>query len=345
LTTKNFQALPPLVVNTHGWVKGFGLDLLADTLKMLSPTHYVHILSSNPRRNLPHGVFWAVPPPPRGAGEDGFNTADGGTGQQQQMMPVMFDLPAIDPPFCGNGDGTGPHHWRGEAAPGLGSNGNHSEATTPVGQQGGFKRAPPAPPAAVEQRALHWISFAQRCVTVHSDSDSSGGAVAMVERGSSAEEVGDQLASATPYAISLSDVYVKVIHTSVLPSQLAYALNGAIVGLCGKTQHGGITGSSSTSGNIRVSGSLGGGLAPCLGLGLVRTADGASGKLYIVSPLSLEELENVDLIEIGRLELPPALLQTGKFISPYLALHSLSTAGTGAGAIKSRNNLMRSGQR
>lgn len=332
-------------MNTHGWVKGFGFDLLVDTLRMLNPTHYVHILSSNPQKNLPHGVFWAVPPPPPpDTGEDYGKIFTKGARQQlqqqlQQMMPIMFELPAINPPFSGNGDGTGPPRGRGEATAGLGRSGNESEATmTPAGQPGGSKRAPPAPPAAVEQRALHWIAFAQRCVAAHSGSPSAitdAGAVAMVESGSSAEEVGDQLASAIPCTISLSDIYVKVIHTAVLSSQLAYALNGAIVGLCGK-QHG--SGGGGGDGPLS-------GLAPCLGLGLVRTADGASGKLYVLSPLSLEELENVELLEIGRLELPPAMLQTGKFLSPYLALHSLSTAGTGAGANKSRNNLMRLGQR
>jgi polynucleotide 5'-hydroxyl-kinase GRC3/NOL9 len=340
---------PPLVVNTHGWVKGFGFDLLVDTLRTLSPTHYVHILSSNPRRNLPHGVFWAVPPPPL-AGED--ISSINGTGssqqqQQQQMMPVMFDLPAIDPPFNANGGaGGGPRGGRETTA----GSGHESEAnTTPIGPQGTSRRpaAKAAPPAAVEQRALHWVSFAQRCIKAHSLSDTSppaaAAAAALTEKSdmfinSCAEEVGDQLASAIPYVISLSDVYIRVIHTSILPEQLAYALNGAIVGLCGKQHQGTGSGVGSNYGSYDS-------LAPCLGLGLVRTADGSSGKLYILTPLSLEELENVETIEIGRLELPPALLQTGKFLSPYLALHSLSTAGTGAGAIKSRNNLMRSGQR
>jgi polynucleotide 5'-hydroxyl-kinase GRC3/NOL9 len=30
---------PPLVVNTHGWVTGFGLDLLTEVLRLLQPTY------------------------------------------------------------------------------------------------------------------------------------------------------------------------------------------------------------------------------------------------------------------------------------------------------------------
>lgn len=34
---------PPLVVNTHGWVKGLGLELLAHVLRVVQPTHLVHV--------------------------------------------------------------------------------------------------------------------------------------------------------------------------------------------------------------------------------------------------------------------------------------------------------------
>ncbi len=47
---------------------------------------------------------------------------------------------------------------------------------------------------------------------------------------------------------------------------------------------------------------------------------------------------------MGRLELPPELLQGGGFVSPYLSIGSIAAAGTGAGAIKSRNNLLRAAQ-
>lgn len=33
------QLLPPLVINTPGWITGLGLDLLADVLRCAGPTH------------------------------------------------------------------------------------------------------------------------------------------------------------------------------------------------------------------------------------------------------------------------------------------------------------------
>ncbi len=49
-------------------------------------------------------------------------------------------------------------------------------------------------------------------------------------------------------------------------------------------------------------------------------------------------------MQVGRLELPPELLQGGAFASPYLSIGSIAAGGTGAGVIKSRNNLLRAAQ-
>lgn len=48
----------PLIVNTPGWVKGIGYDLLVDILKCIGPTHVVKINISSRSKNLPAGAFW-----------------------------------------------------------------------------------------------------------------------------------------------------------------------------------------------------------------------------------------------------------------------------------------------
>lgn len=83
---------------------------------------------------------------------------------------------------------------------------------------------------------------------------------------------------------------------------------------------------------------------PCLGLGIVRAADARRRRLLILTAVPEAELDSVAVLQLGRLELPASLLQTGAHLSPYLCLHSLSSMGTGAGAIKSRNNLARQSQ-
>lgn len=47
-----------LVINTPGWVKGLGYDVLVDMLKYILPTHVVKINISAESKNLPSGAFW-----------------------------------------------------------------------------------------------------------------------------------------------------------------------------------------------------------------------------------------------------------------------------------------------
>ncbi|KAL8547363.1 hypothetical protein ACS0TY_006912 [Phlomoides rotata] len=48
----------PLIINTPGWVKGIGYEILVDMLKHMSPTHVVKIRISAQSKNLPDGAFW-----------------------------------------------------------------------------------------------------------------------------------------------------------------------------------------------------------------------------------------------------------------------------------------------
>ncbi|XP_059641922.1 polynucleotide 5'-hydroxyl-kinase NOL9-like [Cornus florida] len=48
----------PLVINTPGWVKGIGYDMLVDMLKYISPSHVVKTCISAESKNLPAGAFW-----------------------------------------------------------------------------------------------------------------------------------------------------------------------------------------------------------------------------------------------------------------------------------------------
>ncbi|XP_021761725.1 polynucleotide 5'-hydroxyl-kinase NOL9-like [Chenopodium quinoa] len=48
----------PLIINTPGWVKGLGFDILVDILKHIAATHVVKINISSGEKNLPSGAFW-----------------------------------------------------------------------------------------------------------------------------------------------------------------------------------------------------------------------------------------------------------------------------------------------
>uniref|UniRef100_A0A0A9CWF4 Uncharacterized protein n=1 Tax=Arundo donax TaxID=35708 RepID=A0A0A9CWF4_ARUDO len=48
----------PLIVNTPGWVKGAGFDMLVEMLRYICPTTVVEIRISMKNKNLPDGMFW-----------------------------------------------------------------------------------------------------------------------------------------------------------------------------------------------------------------------------------------------------------------------------------------------
>ncbi|KAL6505728.1 hypothetical protein OROHE_023107 [Orobanche hederae] len=48
----------PLVINTPGWVKGIGYEILVEMLRYMSATHVVKLQRSAQSRNLPDGAFW-----------------------------------------------------------------------------------------------------------------------------------------------------------------------------------------------------------------------------------------------------------------------------------------------
>ncbi|KAG0484707.1 hypothetical protein HPP92_008598 [Vanilla planifolia] len=54
----NRNLLLPLIINTAGWVKGTGFDVLVELLRYISPSHVVQIRISNESKNLPTGLFW-----------------------------------------------------------------------------------------------------------------------------------------------------------------------------------------------------------------------------------------------------------------------------------------------
>jgi len=314
---------PPIIVNSHGWIKGFGYDVLVDVLRALPVTHFVNITAANPRRNLPQGAFW----------DPSIDEAP---------TPLLLDVPGV-------------HH--ASSVPGaLPPQANSPSAGN--GGGGGAAAGPSSHPAAVEQRALHWMAFAEACVQASSSGQGlqqeaeynddaqrqeANNACAVDERHTCAlggEEnglvaVGDRLAAANPFEVSLRDLRINILHSDVPRTEMERVLNGAIVGLCSLSER---------KKERSVDDDIADGLLPCLGLGLVRAVDANAGMAYVLSPLTEDRLQMVDALEVGRLELPPALLQTKKYLSPYLALHSLASSGTGAGAIKSRNNLLRAGQ-
>ncbi|KAL6838743.1 hypothetical protein ACP4OV_031457 [Aristida adscensionis] len=54
----NVNETLPLIVNTPGWVKGAGFDMLVEMLRYICPTIVVQIRITMQSKNLPDGMFW-----------------------------------------------------------------------------------------------------------------------------------------------------------------------------------------------------------------------------------------------------------------------------------------------
>jgi hypothetical protein len=192
------QQLPPLVVNTHGWVKGMGFDVLLELLAGLPVTHMVQIAAANPKKNLPPGCFWLS--------NDSQNPQQ--QQQQQQAEPALWLLPGL------GGDQ--------EAAQPAASEASGRSAAT----QGPQLPEPPAAAGgakgrlhAVEQRALQWEALAQQCIDrcgvaaatpVGSGKAAAAAAAAVAAAGiRQGDELGDRLAAAVPFEIDVDDIDVQ----------------------------------------------------------------------------------------------------------------------------------------
>ncbi|XP_020108251.1 polynucleotide 5'-hydroxyl-kinase NOL9 [Ananas comosus] len=57
-TENTGNSMPPLIINTPGWMKGTGFDLLVEMLRYISPTMVVKLCISTRSKNLPNGMFW-----------------------------------------------------------------------------------------------------------------------------------------------------------------------------------------------------------------------------------------------------------------------------------------------
>jgi polynucleotide 5'-hydroxyl-kinase GRC3/NOL9 len=185
--------------------------------------------------------------------------------------------------------------------------------------------------SAVERRNMQWNSFAMQCCPAYTTKEgveSSSEYYYSQQRDSA--DIGTRLASQPPYAVSLDALEISCTHSSsIQKDQIMRVLNGSVVGLC-------IQNSTKKKQSV---------MEECVGLGIVRSVNIATRMLYILTSVHDQAvLKSVNHLVIGKLDLPPHLLQTNQFKSPYLALHAMTAEGTAAGAGKSRNNLLRASQ-
>lgn len=298
-STHSSRAGGVLIVNTMGWVRGLGLELLCSLLRCCEPTHVLS-LASEQERGVPSGVFWTLPgePVPQCERIDLMAAAPG------PQQPVALADPT-------NGDVEAERGARLDNPAQLGTLAQVKLRTS------------------AELRGLLWAAWCHRATAAESDAlADTVWADAWAPRiggGSTATAlVAESLTSAPPYCVHGSLLRIVALLSSLASGEVWHALNGAIVGL-GVQQPDDM-------------------VPHCLGLALIRSVDPAAGTLYVLTPVPVGLAATADSLLLGKLELPLGLLLASPHSSPYLAMNALSGAeATGAGAMRSRNNLLRRG--
>jgi len=141
------------------------------------------------------------------------------------------------------------------------------------------------------------------------------------------------LAGATPLSVPLALVELQFLGEAPPPGAELRVLNCSVIALATTAEEPGPAGSTASP------------PAPVLGLALVRAIDGDAGVLHLLTDVAPAAARTARALQVGALELPPALLVGGGAAgpSPYLAPWCLAAGGTGAGVQRARNDLPRGG--
>ena len=205
---------PPLIVNTHGWVKGMGYEVLLSLLQSLPITHMVQIAADNPKKNLPPGAFWLAP-----EGADGVQQQ-----QQQQQLEQQEQRHVLGEPAqwllpCLGSDQPQQQQLqhmvvdaaaRGGADVQLVSDADCAAGTADGGGSTGWGGGGRGRLAAVEQRALQWEALAQQCIDNCGLSEEAGSGGEGKDGAPGNWHLGDRLASAVPFQVDVDDLEVQV---------------------------------------------------------------------------------------------------------------------------------------
>ncbi|PFX29470.1 Polynucleotide 5'-hydroxyl-kinase NOL9 [Stylophora pistillata] len=123
------------------------------------------------------------------------------------------------------------------------------------------------------------------------------------------------LMSCIPYQIPWNCVAVHVIHTEVPWDQILFSINASVVGLAKieTDEMHGIGDKNNTP--FFLAESL---VAECIGLGIVRNIDPGRKLLHVLTPLTLDRLQQVNALLKGNIEIPAVIMLSGIILLQFL---------------------------
>lgn len=269
----------PLVINTDGWIKSMGHDLLCGVIESANPDHVVQLLATtkNKQFDVPTTGVWRIhsiaPWDPVGVTQNPARSS-------KEMRLYRLHTYFLSHSVC-----------------------------------------------ALERSQLQNLHVTQ-------------------EKNRVDDQIYRAYASLKPVAVPFDAVEIAFAGSSVPPSQVLFSLNGSLVGLCmappreNEQQAANKEEDDDEDRPPRIR--LGPAHAPCLGVGIIRAIDKDRRLLLVLSPLPLEQLQRVNLLVRSTIPLGALVADV---IDPvqaaYVGSDVLSSDGTGAAAMQSRNNIKR----
>lgn len=166
---------------------------------------------------------------------------------------------------------------------------------------------------SAECRELMWFEFARQCAPRLEKWD-----IRLDNMEESFLLMVDLLCKEAPFVLPAKTVAISTGHDEVPEGMYAHILNSSVVGLLERKSRSKVPN--------------------CLGLGIVRGIDQEQDLLYILTPVPVKSLRNVDTLALGQLEFPTVLLDSEVYPTPYISHWSIEKGGTGSGNMRSHSN-------
>eukprot|EP00986_Skeletonema_menzelii_P000950 scaffold268_cov140-Skeletonema_menzelii.AAC.3 len=300
----------PLLINTDGWVKGFGYEILCAIIEAFSPGNIIQMLGSTRTKSF------ELPP----------QNTDSGTAQNRVIHAVhsfdenMIVIPNRSYRTMDSSNSTGPLQATAS---------DHRKHRFCAYFMGGYDEM-------INKRTR--LGNQSETITFHREKG-------IVDPNNI---LGLTIASMQPYAVPFQSVSLysppgfldgidEVEPAHGTPGDFASedaldALNGSIVGLC--CQGDGIDLSTRLQNNSRVPN------LQCVGLGIIRSIDRERKLFFVLTPIHPSILPSVTVFVGGSIGLPIELVFRGTNADsfPFLSEHSLATPSLGGDVMKSRNH-------
>ncbi len=317
----------PLVVNTDGWVKGFGFEILSAIIGAINPGHIVQILGSTKAKTFDMSSHVVVPSECIGGNRKGI---------QQRHVHVIESYD----------EGNIAEYDDGNKSRRMSETSGYAESAT------GTLLAT-ASDHRTHRLCAYFVGGYEKMTKLHARSNSENDPVSFhKEKGliDAHSVIGLTLASMLPYAVPFHSVRL-FAPSGLLDSTFKMggawdaagplasndvldSLNGAIVGLCCNQF-------SPENSHAELNSGFGAPILPCVGLGIIRSIDYIRGIFYILTPVYSKLLERVTCLVGGNIGLPLECVFRGTKADsfPYLACsHATTNPGIGADKMKSRNH-------